>query len=70
MKKRFVVLLLGPHYDPKTHRATFETENQITCIRTVRTFTEAETALEALAAEGAGVVELCGALSGRNAPKR
>lgn len=41
MKKKFAFLLIGGHYDPKIHQASFETENQVTRIVTVRNFDEA-----------------------------
>ena len=59
--KKFAFFLMGPHYDPDTHRATFETGGQISSIFTVRNFEQAkENALYCLR-EGYGCIELCGA---------
>lgn len=69
MKKKFAFLLMGPHYEPQQHQARFETEKQVTCIYTVRSFEEAYDRLLLLAGEGFGAVELCGAFGEERARK-
>ncbi|QAT42928.1 DUF6506 family protein [Aminipila luticellarii] len=61
MKKKYVFLLMGSHYDPEEHKACFETEKQITYILTVRSFEEACDKVSILEKEGVGAIELCGA---------
>lgn len=61
MKKKFAFILMGGHYTPEKHQAQFETEGEITYICTVRTFEEALEKGSALAEEGVGAMELCGA---------
>ncbi len=61
MKKKFAFLLMGEHYDPKEHQASFETEKQITYIRTVKNPEEAFATIKELKEEGIGAIELCGA---------
>ena len=61
MKKKFAFLLMGAHYNPEEHKASFETENQVSYIYTVRNFEEACEKLLSLEKEGVGAVELCGA---------
>ncbi len=65
--KKFAYILMGPHYDPQKHTARFETAGSLTAIFTVRDFVEAEARVKSCAAEGFGVVELCGAFGERRA---
>lgn len=69
MKKKFAYMLMGEDYDTSLHKAEFETENQITYIKTVRNLDEAcEKAIE-LKNDGVGVIELCGAFGKLGADK-
>ena len=63
MKKKYAFLLMGEDYHPERHRAVFETENMISVIQTVRSFTEAKETAMRLANEGTGAIELCGAFT-------
>ncbi|MTQ97056.1 hypothetical protein GMD88_07590 [Pseudoflavonifractor sp. BIOML-A6] len=67
MKKKYAFLLMGSHYDPERHCAVFEAGGQTTCICTVRSLDEARDKALALAADGVGAIELCGAFSEENA---
>ncbi|MEA5004106.1 MAG: DUF6506 family protein [Christensenella sp.] len=67
MKKKYAFVLLGSEYNPQSHHATFETEKQITYIRTVRDFDEAAATVLSLQEEGVGAVELCGAFGEQKA---
>lgn len=69
MKKKFAYLLMGKQFDPSVHRAVFETGNLVSCIFTVRSFDEAREKVLALAEEGFGVIELCGAFGASGAQK-
>lgn len=69
MKKKFAFMLMGGHYIPEVHNATFETEKQVTYIVTVRNFDEACEKIRELKADGVGVVELCGAFGEAGAQK-
>lgn len=67
MKKKYAFLLMGNHYNPDEHKATFETENQVSYIITVRNMEEAFEKLYFLKNEGVGAIELCGAFGEENA---
>ena len=67
MKKNDPFLLMGSHSDPVRHSAVFEAGGQTTCICTVRSLDEARDKALALAADGVGAIELCGAFSEENA---
>lgn len=69
MKKKYAFLLMGDHYNPEEHKATFETENQVSYILTVRNIEEAFEKLASLKNEGVGAIELCGAFGEENAQK-
>lgn len=69
MKKKFAFLLMGSHFNPDTHQACFETENQVSCMYTVRNLEEAFTRLLLLEKDGVGAIELCGAFGEENARK-
>lgn len=69
MKKKFAFLLMGSHYRPEIHQACFETENQVTYLRTVRNFDEACETVKWLEKEGVGALELCGAFGEEGARK-
>jgi len=61
MKKKFAFLLMGGHYNPSEHQATFETAGQVTCIYTVQDYEQAIEKVRELDGQGFGAIELCGA---------
>ena len=61
MKKKFAFLLMGAHYDPEIHHASFETEKQITFIYSVKDYDGAVNKVKELEESGFGAIELCGA---------
>lgn len=67
MKNKFAYILMGPHYDTDKHRAEFETDNQITYIRTVKNIKQAKDMAKELQEMGIGIIELCGAFGKENA---
>lgn len=52
---------MGPHYNPATQQALFETADGLTAFFTVRNFNEAKERVLQCRNESYGVVELCGA---------
>ena len=60
-KRKFAFLLKGEDYDPIVQQTFFETPFMTTYVFTVRNFEEAAAKVQALAEEGFGVIELCGA---------
>lgn len=69
MKKKFAFILMETHYDPRKHRAEFETEKQITYILTVNNMEDAVAQATACAQDGVGAIELCGAFGKEGAAK-
>ena len=67
MKKQFAFILMGAHYDPQTHQAVFETDDQLTYIYTVPDLAAAEALAARLAEQGVGAIELCGAFGPQGA---
>ncbi|MBC8569850.1 DUF6506 family protein [Zongyangia hominis] len=62
MNKHFAFVLMGPHYDPEQHQATFVTPKRNTYIVTVKDFEEARRTVKHLVDEmEVGAIELCGA---------
>lgn len=59
--KKYAFILMGPHYTPEEHRASFELEGRLTSIFTVRDFAGAREQALQCAREGYGCLELCGA---------
>lgn len=68
MKKKFAFILMGKDYSEKDN-TTFETENCITYICTVRSFEEAYKKVLELKENGVGAIELCGAFGKERAEK-
>ena len=60
-RRKFAFLLKGEDYDPIVQQTFFETSFMTTYVFTVRNFEEAAAKVQALAEEGFGVIELCGA---------
>lgn len=59
--KKFAFILMGANYDPAVHTSEFLVGDSMTSIYTVRDFEEARARVLACAADGFGVIELCGA---------
>ncbi|MGI5894110.1 MAG: DUF6506 family protein [Candidatus Merdivicinus sp.] len=67
--KKFAFILMGGDFHPEKDTACFETPGGITSIFTVRSLQEAEKRAIECAAEGYGVIELCGAFGEEGASK-
>lgn len=65
--KKFAFILMGPNYDPAIHTAEFNPGGSATFIYTVRNFEEAKARVLSCAADGFGVIELCGAFGEQKA---
>lgn len=59
--KKFAFILMGAGYDPEQDTAEFQKGESLTSIFTVRNMEEATRRAEKCAADGYGVIELCGA---------
>lgn len=66
-KKKYAFFLMGKVFQPETHYAAFETDDQISYVYTVRNLSEALEKAKDCKAAGFGAIELCGAFGASGA---